>query len=164
MSNCVRRLGTGPRSKRQACVDAVDFDGEAHQLLGWNLSGNNLSAGKNRSSHTTGGNQWLRDTLTECVLAAAAKTIASSRTSSGGSHQVWGQESRRCQEFCVNGFGFELTQINSSCGIPSFNKYGPRHRSCGNVFTRVSLPARPSSCMRKKAAVIGHVHLDGPRG
>ena len=69
----------------------------------------------------------------------------------------------RCQEFCVNGFGFELffemilslrrrligsvgkwescfwistfppTQINSSCGFPLFNKYGPRRRSCGNV-------------------------------
>jgi len=35
--------------------------------------GNNRSAGKNRSSHTTGGNRWLRGTLTECAWAAAAK-------------------------------------------------------------------------------------------
>ena len=35
--------------------------------------GNNRSAGKNRSSHTTGGNPWLRGALTECAWAAAAK-------------------------------------------------------------------------------------------
>jgi transposase len=35
--------------------------------------GNNRSAGKNRSSRTTGGNPWLRGTLTECAWAAAAK-------------------------------------------------------------------------------------------
>lgn len=35
--------------------------------------GNNRSAGKNKSSHTTGGNPWLRSALTECAWAAAAK-------------------------------------------------------------------------------------------
>jgi transposase len=35
--------------------------------------GNNRSAGKSRSSHTTGGNPWLRSILTECAWAAAAK-------------------------------------------------------------------------------------------
>ena len=35
--------------------------------------GNNRSAGKNRSSHTSGGNRWLRSTLTECAWAASAK-------------------------------------------------------------------------------------------
>jgi hypothetical protein len=33
--------------------------------------GNNRSAGKNKSSHTTGGNPWLRSALTECAWAAA---------------------------------------------------------------------------------------------
>jgi transposase len=35
--------------------------------------GNNRSAGKNRSSRPTGGNPWLRGTLTECAWAAASK-------------------------------------------------------------------------------------------
>jgi len=35
--------------------------------------GNNRSAGKNKSSRTTGGNPWLRAALTECAWAAAAK-------------------------------------------------------------------------------------------
>jgi len=35
--------------------------------------GNNQSAGKSKSSHTTRGNPWLRGTLTECAWAAAAK-------------------------------------------------------------------------------------------
>lgn len=35
--------------------------------------GNNRSAGKNKSSHTTGGDPWLRGTLTECAWAAANK-------------------------------------------------------------------------------------------
>jgi len=35
--------------------------------------GNNRTAGKNKSSHTTGGNPWLRSALTECAWAAAAK-------------------------------------------------------------------------------------------
>jgi len=34
--------------------------------------GNNRSAGKNHGSRTTGGNPWLRSTLTECAWAAAA--------------------------------------------------------------------------------------------
>lgn len=34
--------------------------------------GNNRSAGKNKSSRTTGGNPWLRSALTECAWAAAA--------------------------------------------------------------------------------------------
>jgi len=34
--------------------------------------GNNRSAGKNKSSHTTGGNKWVRSALTECAWAAAA--------------------------------------------------------------------------------------------
>ena len=33
--------------------------------------GNNRSAGKNKSSHTTGGDPWLRSALTECAWAAA---------------------------------------------------------------------------------------------
>src|SRR5260370_39474422 len=36
-------------------------------------TGKNRSAGKNKSSHTTGGNPWLRCALTECAWAAAAK-------------------------------------------------------------------------------------------
>jgi transposase len=35
--------------------------------------GNNRSAGKNRSSKTTGGNPWLRGALTECAWAAASR-------------------------------------------------------------------------------------------
>jgi transposase len=35
--------------------------------------GNNRSAGKNKSSHTTRGNPWLRSALVECSWAAAAK-------------------------------------------------------------------------------------------
>ena len=49
------------------------------QFLGKHLSswagvcpGNNRSAGKNKSSHTTGGNPWLRSALTECAWAAAS--------------------------------------------------------------------------------------------
>jgi transposase len=34
--------------------------------------GNNRSAGKNKSSHTTGGNPWLRSALAECAWAAAS--------------------------------------------------------------------------------------------
>src|SRR5215472_12915581 len=33
--------------------------------------GNNRSAGKEKSSHTTGGDPWLRSALTECAWAAA---------------------------------------------------------------------------------------------
>jgi transposase len=35
--------------------------------------GNNRSAGRNRSKRPTGGNPWLRGTLTECAWAAASK-------------------------------------------------------------------------------------------
>jgi len=35
--------------------------------------GNNRSAGKNKSSRTTGGNPWLRSTLVECSWAASVK-------------------------------------------------------------------------------------------
>jgi transposase len=35
--------------------------------------GNNRSAGKNKSSHTTGGNPWLRSSLVECSWAATVK-------------------------------------------------------------------------------------------
>lgn len=41
--------------------------------------GNNRSAGKNKSSHTTGGNPWLRSALTECAWAAAATKNCSLR-------------------------------------------------------------------------------------
>ena len=47
----------------------------ARDLSSWAgvCPGNNRSAGKNKSSHTTGGNPWLRSALTECAWAAAAK-------------------------------------------------------------------------------------------
>jgi transposase len=47
----------------------------ARDLSSWAgvCPGNNRSAGKNKSSHTTGGNPWLRGALTECAWAAAAK-------------------------------------------------------------------------------------------
>jgi transposase len=35
--------------------------------------GNNRSAGKSKSSHTTRGNRWLRSTLVECSWAASVK-------------------------------------------------------------------------------------------
>jgi len=41
--------------------------------------GNNRSAGKNKSSHTTGGNPWLRGAVTECAWAAAATKNCSLR-------------------------------------------------------------------------------------
>ena len=56
--------------------------------------GNNRSAGKNKSSHTTGGNPWLRSALTECAWAAAAKRNCSLRdkfwrvTSRSGGHKA----------------------------------------------------------------------------
>ena len=55
-------------------TDMTQFPSEKH-LSSWTgiCPGNNRSAGKNRSSHTTGGNRWLRGTLTECAWAAAAK-------------------------------------------------------------------------------------------
>ena len=55
-------------------TDRTQFPSEKH-LSSWTgiCPGNNRSAGKNRTSHTTGGNRWLRGTLTECAWAAAAK-------------------------------------------------------------------------------------------
>ena len=54
--------------------DMTQFPSEK-QISSWAgvCPGNNRSAGKNRSSHTTGGNPWLRGALTECAWAAAAK-------------------------------------------------------------------------------------------
>jgi len=45
------------------------------QLSSWAgvCPGNNRSAGKSRSSHTTGGNPWLRTALSECAWAASRK-------------------------------------------------------------------------------------------
>src|SRR6202790_943762 len=55
-------------------ADMTQFPSARH-ISSWAgvCPGNNRSAGKNRSSHTTGGNRWLRGTLTECAWAAAAK-------------------------------------------------------------------------------------------
>ena len=49
----------------------TQFSSEKH-LCSWAgiCPGNNRSAGKNKSSHTTGGNRWLRGTLTEWAAAA----------------------------------------------------------------------------------------------
>src|SRR5438552_3334210 len=55
-------------------ADMTQFPSEKH-ISSWAgiCPGNNRSAGKNKSSHTTGGNRWLRGTLTECAWAASAK-------------------------------------------------------------------------------------------
>lgn len=55
-------------------TDMSQFPSARH-LSSWAgvCPGNNRSAGKNRSSRTTGGNPWLRGALTECAWAAAAK-------------------------------------------------------------------------------------------
>jgi transposase len=55
-------------------TDMTQFPSEKH-ISSWAgiCPGNNRSAGNNRSSHTTGGNRWLRGTLTECAWAASAK-------------------------------------------------------------------------------------------
>jgi transposase len=52
----------------------TQFPSEKH-ISSWAglCPGNNRSADKNRSSHTTGGNRWLRGTLTECAWAASVK-------------------------------------------------------------------------------------------
>lgn len=49
--------------------------GDPGHLSSWAgvCPGNNRSAGKSKSSHTTGGNPWLRSALTECAQAAAKK-------------------------------------------------------------------------------------------
>jgi transposase len=53
-------------------TDMSQFPTEKH-FSSWAgvCPGNNQSAGKNKSSHTTGGNPWLRSALTECAWAAA---------------------------------------------------------------------------------------------
>jgi transposase len=63
--------------------------------------GNNRSAGKNKSSHTTGGDPWLRSALTECAWAAAnIKTCFLKEkfwrivTKSGGKKWTDGQKER----------------------------------------------------------------------
>src|SRR5712692_2508462 len=55
-------------------ADMTQFPSQRH-ISSWAgvCPGNNRSAGKNRSSRTTGGNPWLRGALTECAWAAAAK-------------------------------------------------------------------------------------------
>jgi transposase len=55
-------------------ADMTQFPTQRH-LSSWAgvCPGNHRSAGKNRSSRTTGGNPWLRGALTECAWAAAAK-------------------------------------------------------------------------------------------
>jgi len=54
-------------------ADMQQFPSAKH-LSSWAgvCPGNNRSADKNKSSHTTGGNPWLRSALTECAWAAAA--------------------------------------------------------------------------------------------
>jgi len=54
--------------------DMEQFGDERH-ISSWAgvCPGNNRSAGKSKSSHTTGGNKWLRSTLTECAQGAAKK-------------------------------------------------------------------------------------------
>jgi transposase len=66
---------------RSAAVIVAETGGDmtqfptAKDLSSWAgvCPGNNRSAGKNKSSRTTGGNPWLRSALTECAWAAAAK-------------------------------------------------------------------------------------------
>src|SRR5260370_41694754 len=53
--------------------DMSQFPSVRHiSCWGGGCPGNNRSAGKKKSSHTTGGNPWLRSALTECAWAAAA--------------------------------------------------------------------------------------------
>jgi transposase len=54
--------------------DMTQFPSE-REISSWAgvCPGNNRSAGKNKSSRTTGGNPWLRGALTECAWAAVAK-------------------------------------------------------------------------------------------
>lgn len=55
-------------------ADMTQFPSE-REISSWAgvCPGNNRSAGRNGSSHTTGGNPWLRSALTECAWAAVAK-------------------------------------------------------------------------------------------
>jgi len=61
-------------------ADMTQFPSAKH-LSSWAgvCPGNHRSAGKNKSSHTTGGNPWLRSALTECAWAAAATKNSSLR-------------------------------------------------------------------------------------
>lgn len=76
-------------------ADMKQFPSAKH-LSSWAgvCPGNNRSAGKNKSSHTTGGNPWLRSALTECAWAAAATKNSSFRdkfwrvTSRSGGHKA----------------------------------------------------------------------------
>ena len=54
--------------------DMQQFGSDKH-LSSWTgvCPGNHRSGGKNKSSRSTGGNPWLRGTLTECAWAAASK-------------------------------------------------------------------------------------------
>jgi transposase len=54
--------------------------------------GNNRSAGNNKSSHTTGGNLWLRSALTECAWAAGEEELFSEREILAGGHEIVGEE------------------------------------------------------------------------
>jgi len=76
-------------------ADMKQFPSAKH-LSSWAgvCPGNNRSAGKNKSSHTTGGNPWLRSALTECAWAAAATKNSSLKdkfwrvTSRSGGHKA----------------------------------------------------------------------------
>jgi transposase len=67
--------------ERSAAVILAETGGDMKQfpscgdLSSWAgvCPGNHRTAGKNKSSRTTGGDPWLRGTLTECAWAAAAK-------------------------------------------------------------------------------------------
>lgn len=70
--------GVGDRSAAsilaETGADMAQFP-SAREFSSWAgvCPGNNRSAGKNKSSHTTGGNPWLRRVLAECAWAAACK-------------------------------------------------------------------------------------------
>ena len=55
--------------------DMSQFPSE-RQISSWGgvCPGNHRSAGKSKSSHTTGGNRWLRAALTECARTLACRS------------------------------------------------------------------------------------------